>query len=835
MSNSYTSPDQVCVLNRRLISIPPLFFLSVAFSIGIWLAHLVLFPFLLVALITIFLVFISTLFVRRNLFIPLSILTFFAIGILFGANDRALYRHHIALTAPPGPLVLEGFVISVPETSIKGKKETISFILASKSFFQKGRSNQVEGKVQTFLHNPGRTIHFGDRLRLRGTLEVPRENRNPHSFDYGNYLAQHGVIRIFRGIGRFSVLNQSEGQGNWFLLLANRLRIYLKGRLEKLFPSPHYEVASALLFGFRKNIAQDIQDAFIKTGTAHLIAISGLNISLVGGLFYFLLSLFCIPRSINLVLSIVFISIYTVLAGANIPVLRAWIMGVVILLGFLLGQERNLKSALFFSFFVLLAWEPSALFQASFQLSFVAMASLIFILPQLERILTSIHATDETSLFVVSFKEKSPLRFLQYLARLRRSITQTFLASLAATIGMFPLLIWYFNLFSVIGFLANVIAIPVCTMGIAATLILLLLDFIFPPLAQWLSFLPLAFFKLELWCIEWFAKVPVGYLYLQHPPWFFLALYYGFLIAWLVFSNRSFLSWFRMALVISMSLVAGGFFIGASPISSRIIFFDLGKTESAFISFSNGANCLINTGRSFPSDQAYWILRPFLMASGIQKLDSVLFTKVDGRHAGGFHTLIHHVQLRNVLASVESRKTASWDKYIGLSGFKRLKVHSLSPGSRIQFGSDADIYIEVLSVSPKNAALKPGEISGLHIQDGKTKILYLASVNAETFQALSQLSDLQYDFIFLPHHEFKISEDEKSFLTRLSCHFIVLNQRDQIDQFKAQLEFPLGPKVLFMEESGAVEFYRSRSQWIYRAFLNSAPKSSSRNKFHLAY
>ncbi|MBI3999399.1 MAG: ComEC/Rec2 family competence protein, partial [Candidatus Omnitrophica bacterium] len=796
------------------LTIPPIFFLSIAFGAGIWLASCFWFPFHLMMFIAGLSLVGLALSVRKRFFAFLSILVFLVFGILFGINDRMVSERHISNVGFDGPLSLEGMVATAPETLIKGKKKTVSFVLKAHHFFRDGSYYETEGKVQVFLHNPQTSIHFGDWIRLRGRLESPRKSRNFHSFDYGEYLARNGITKIFRGIGRFSVTRQVKGRGSRIFSSINDFRMFLKERLASLFPAPHHELASALILGFRKNIPQEIQDAFIKTGTAHLLAISGLNISLVAGLFYFSLSFFQIPRACNLFLAIAFVVFYTVLAGANIPVLRAGIMGVVMLLGFLLGEERNLKSAFFFAFFVLLAMNPSALFSASFQLSFIAMASLIFLLPDLEKAVKSTTSEEGIESFLISNHPFMPRKIW---ALLLRSTGQTFLASLAATIGMFPILIWYFNLFSLIGFLANVIAIPVCTIGIASTLILLLVDLVFSPLAHWLAFFPLAFFKFELWLIEYLAKVPVGYFYLPSPPWSFFLFYYGFLTAWLFLSARPRFARARFGCLFGIAMVVGVYLAGINFSTPRFVFFDLGKNDSAFFSFSNGANCLINTGRHFPNNQAYWILRPFLMASGIQKLDSLLLTQVNGWHAGGLAALREHVQFQKIWIPPGSGKIAAWNRYIE-KGMKRLKIDFLSEGDRIQFGSGSKSYVNVLAVSGK-------QILAFSVYEGTAKMLYIVSAKAETFKILSQISNPDYEFIFLPHHEFEMSEDEKMFLKRFPARFIILNQRGNVDHFRDELKTFVNAAILPIEQVGAVEFYQSQGKWVCKTFLNPSPSS----------
>ena len=813
MPDLHTRLDKDLIPERNLISVPPIFFISISFALGIWLSHSVPFSFFLVSLVALVGLCILTRLTQNALFTPASAFVLFLIGILFGVNDQTVSSRDITILVQEGPITLEGNVVTVPETVREGRKETVSFVIESNSIFRKGWAHpvQVSGKVQVFLYNPRREIRFGDQLRLRGILEIPRRSRNPHSFDYAEYLARNGIRMVFRGIGQYSVLRQRKGKESWFLSKVNDLRIFLKLRIETLFPSPHHELANALILGFRKNIPRQIQDAFIQTGTAHLLAISGLNVSLIAGLFYLLNQLIGIGRVFNLFLIAFFIAFYTVLAGASFPVLRAGIMGVVVAVGFLIGEERNLKSAFFFAFFILLVFSPSALFQASFQLSFVAMASLIFILPRLEKIFISIKPQEK---FFYSS------RFYFFLIRIGHSFAQTLIASVAVTMGMFPILVWYFNLFSLVGFLANLFVVPVCTIGIALALALLALDFIFPSLAYWFHFLPLAFFQLELWLVQFFSSASIGYRYVSSPPWFVFILYYGFLFGWLFLPARFVKAKVRSMCLSGVAIVSVVFSVRWMHPSPHFTFFDLGKSsDAAYLSFSNGANCLVNTGKHFPSDQAYWILRPFFMGSQVQRLDSILLTKVDGSHAGGFRTVTEHVKFQKLWTPSGKNAKGPWSKYIGLKEIGNAKIGVVSRGDKIQFRLNSGVHIEIL-------ASGSGQILAFKVQDERRKILYLASVRADVFDWLMKAENVNdFDIVFIPHQEFDITKSEERFLARASPRFIVSNQREFLPQFKAQVESITRSKILFLEELGAIEFYFSQNDWTYKTFLSSLPTS----------
>ena len=822
MPSSSNAPDPNLVSERRWIQTPPIFFLPLAFAGGIGLVRYVPVSFFSAVWITAFVLTLLALRVRSSSFVPLAALSFFVIGVLFGLNDRSVSERNIALMGPTGWMVIEGEVVTAPETLKAGKREMVSFVLNAHDFYREGFVYRTEGKVQVFLHHPDREIHFGDRLRIRGTLEEPKSSRNPHAFNYAAYLAELGIFKVFRGVGRFSILRQEEGHGNRFLAAINRLRAHLKKRVETLLPVRHASLASAVLLGFRKDIARSVQDDFIRSGTAHLLAISGLHLSLIASLFYFVANFFHIPRMLRLMMTILVILLYTALAGAKMPVLRAGTMGVVILVGLLLGQDRNLRSAFFFAFLMILIWDPSVLFQASFQLSFTAIAALIFLLPKLQHVPDL--KEEETNESTVPSRDGNPLpptplgsKILVYLKRSAHSVKQVLLSSLAVMIGLFPILIWYFHLFSPIGFVANLVAIPIAVWGIAATFILLAIDSVSTRAAALLKFIPSGLFEIELRLIEWFADVPLGNFFVPAPPPYFLIIYYGLLLVWLIpvhvygpiFSGEKgyrIFRWIRRAFVIGLGFVSTILLAGAPMGIQRLVIFDLGKTDSSFMSFSNRVNCLINAGRHFPSDQAYWVLRPFLMGRGVRRLDHVLLTQADAAHAGGFQTLLEHVPLKHVWVPVGSDGTKGRQKYVTVLGRRGVRLEEVSEGDVIHLGSTSPTHIKVLAAAKAKAL-------ALLLEDQKSSILYVSSSAAETFKRLSELNELAADLVFLPHYEGNLPEEMKLVLGRLRPRFIVSNQRDRIPEFKVNLGLGFPSEVLFLADSGALEFERMKGGW----------------------
>ena len=245
--------------------------------------------------------------------------------------------------------------------------------------------------------------------------------------------------------------------------------------------------------------------------------------------------------------------------------------------------------------------------------------------------------------------------------------------------------------------------------------------------------------------------------------------------------------WLKWAALSAFCTVCIFTFATPAHSSFRILFFDLGKTEASFVSFSNGRNCLINTGRRYPNDQAFWIVRPFLMASGFRTLDHVLLTSSDSAHAGGLQTLTKYFQISNLFIAPQ------------------LSVEK----SEISFGPDSSI--ELLAASH-------GKPLVFQIRQGEVSALYFTSTQAKAFELLLKKPVFSYDIVFFPQHDYGIGDAEEIFLKRTRPRFIVSNQREGLSELKAELESIVSSELFFIQNLGAVEFRLLKEGWNWQNF-----------------
>ncbi len=240
------------------------------------------------------------------------------------------------------------------------------------------RWQEVSGTALLFMPRYP-TYSYGDVLLVTGKLETPPQL---DGFDYKGYLAHQGIYSTIL-YPQMEILDSGEGSKplQWVYSLRNRL----SQNLATILPEPQASLAQGITLGIRGNIPSQVKDDFSRSGTAHLLAISGLHLSIIAGiLLSFGMWLFGKRHYLYIWLALGIIWLYALITGMHPPVVRGAIMASLFLAAELLGRQRSAFTALAFAAAVMIGISPQILWDASFQLSFLAMSGLIFIFPLLQ-------------------------------------------------------------------------------------------------------------------------------------------------------------------------------------------------------------------------------------------------------------------------------------------------------------------------------------------------------------------------------------------------------------------------------------------------------------------
>jgi competence protein ComEC len=351
-----------------------------------------------------------------------------------------------------------------------------------------GETLAVSGLLITYLP-PGGDWRYGDLLQLTGEPAAP-ESANS---GYSAYLANQG---IYTTLNQPRAVRLERDTGSPLLAALYSLRDTAYSRINQFLPQPESSLLAGILLGVEENIPQTVADAFRDTGTAHIIAISGFNIAILVGMFFWLFRrllrwTWAIPATF------LTIAAYSLLVGGGASVLRAAVMGGMGLLGREIGRKQSGANSLSFTAAVMLLFNPHLVWDISFQLSFAATLGLI------------LYADPMQQAFIrLTEKRLSP----GLARRLAEPVGEYFLFTLAAQVMTLPIILAHFGRLSLSALIANPIILPVqaliMILGGAAVLVGLVLA----PLGQLLAWLVYPLLAFTIRAVELLARIPGGVL-----------------------------------------------------------------------------------------------------------------------------------------------------------------------------------------------------------------------------------------------------------------------------------------------------------------------------------
>ncbi len=367
----------------------------------------------------------------------------------------------------------------------------------------------VEGLLLARLP-AGQAWRYGDRIRLEGSPETPPEGE---AFSYRAYLARQGIHTVLKAEEAHRLAGE---RGNPLLRLLLRFKARALKTVYRLWPDPEASLLAGILLGVESGIPAPVQAAFQETGTSHVIAISGFNITIVAGLFITFFGRWWGLRRGTL-LAVAGVVVYTLLVGADAAVVRAAIMGAVTLFARLLGRRQAALNTLAFTAALMTALDPFTPWDVGFQLSFAATLGLV------------LYADPLTRAF-----ERSALRLLPetWVRRAGGAVSEYVLLTFAAQITTLPVMAYHFGALSWVAFLTNPVILPVqppiMTLGGLAAL----LGTLWLPLGQLAAPLVWPFVLFTIRAVEFFAELPGGQWFLGDVPAGWILAFYGALFAW---------------------------------------------------------------------------------------------------------------------------------------------------------------------------------------------------------------------------------------------------------------------------------------------------------------
>ncbi len=326
--------------------------------------------------------------------------------------------------------VLQGYVASNPEN----KAGKTKFIFRAKKITVPGREIPVDDNILITANLSN--VKFGDSVIMTAALATPK---NFQDFDYVSYLKKDGIRFIINfpkdiSVQNYEILSFSDKFKIFFYKPVIQLKNKFESAINNSISEPQAGFINGILLGNTANLSQDLKESFNKTGTSHILAISGYNIAIISWAVMWILIWF-FPRRKAFWFSVAIIVVFTIMTGASSSVVRASVMGLLLLFAQGYGRLYDPKNSILFAGALMIFENPLILrLDIGFQLSFLAVLGLMYIYPIIN------HWT----------------RKLSNAGHFKDLIS----ATISAQIAVFPLLVYYFHNFSLISLPANILILP---------------------------------------------------------------------------------------------------------------------------------------------------------------------------------------------------------------------------------------------------------------------------------------------------------------------------------------------------------------------------------------
>ncbi len=632
-------------------------------------------------------------------------------------------NQHLAHTLPQdlegAKITLIGTITSVVEDRIDQEK--------ARFLFKVSKINNVHVKwalpalVKLSWDNPSKSLQPGDTWALKVKLKRPRNYANPGSFDSEKFFFQQRIV----GLGYVVSTHENKCLATSYVYPIDRLRQYFMHLVQQHLAQREYaDVILALTLGIKTNMSAERMQVLQNTGTAHLMAISGLHIGIIAALLFYVLRkvwrwlpatwLHISAPRLGAIAALIISIVYAALAGFSIATQRSLIMVLMFLFGLLYKRNITRMHSYCVALLAVLLWDPFVVLSLGFWFSFIAVALLLYSLRG-------------------RFKARDKFtRVVQY-----------FKPQMVLTIGLLPISLLYFAQNSIIGPVANAIAIPwvgffVIPLGVLAILSI--------PISQTMgqNLLLLAehnFAYLWPW-LEKLARLPTYVWSLPTANLWLIMLCAALGSVWLLMPRGIPGRWWGL--------------LGFAPLLfGHAAVIPFGQAEFTLLDVGQGMSAVVRTqnhtlvydtgakiNRDF--DLGSRVVAPYLRAMGVKKIDVLMISHADNDHIGGTRGL-----LRSFTA--DTFVTSAMDE---LAEFNPLECRA---GQHWEWDG---VKFTVMHPSADFAYKKRNDLSCvLMVQAGEHKVLLTGDIEKLSEKQLIEHygDNLHADVLLVPHHGSKTS------------------------------------------------------------------------------
>ncbi len=639
------------------------------------------------------------------------------------------------------PVIIEGTIDNRPESTQNGWR----VILRAEKLINNNKYMAVKGRLSLSIKEGRIDFVTGDRVRFESRIRAPRNYGIPGEFDVEKYMAFKNIFASSFVKKSDEVINIGDSGEYPIQRRVDLIAMHLGEFIRINIPSSEGAILRALLLGDMGAVPKVLKDAYTRSGVNHILSISGFHVGIIA-VFIFqiiilaarsseLLLLHLNMRRLSLVLTLPVLIFYLFLSGAAPATVRSVIMIGVYILAMLVEREVDPIDSLMLAAIIILASSPTALFDLSFQLSFVAIWGILVLTP----------------IMVAPFERVQ--------GNIPRKLLLFFFASVAAIGATIIPVAYFFHRTTATGLISNFLIVPLLGYG-AVVIGFSALPFVFlsPYIAKLLLLAASFLVNISNSIIMFLAKLPI--LPVFSPSQTELAIFYIFMAA-VTFINPGRI---RLSCCFALALAfVGSIFMQASPDKGKLAltFFSVGQGESILVNFPDGKRMLIDGGGS-PGETSWDIgeklLAPALWKMGIDSLDYMVLTHPHPDHIRGLNYVAANFTVGEFWEGGSYPDIKEYRELMDIINRRKIpvrKINSASPpieigGIRIE---PLAPFADTLQAESSDYRKTNDESMVFRIESGKFSVLFTGDIGNEIEGRLARNPELlRCTVLKLPHH-----------------------------------------------------------------------------------
>jgi competence protein ComEC len=469
----------------------------------------------------------------------------------------------------------------------------------------------------------------GYEVKISGTFYKGREQRNPGEFNYNEYLNSKGITGILL-IDTISNIQVVSDEASSFINIIHQVRKTLDEQIEKYHSPETASLLRGLLLADRREIDYETKNQFINAGVFHVLAVSGLHVGYIVLIFLLIFGRFNL--FLRSILTIVGLICFMLITGVPPSVFRATLMAVILIIAFLLNRSTNLINSIAIAALIILTVDPNEIYNPGFQLSFAAVLSIAIIYPLIERNISKLRLQNKALSYILLF----------------------IAVSFSAQVGTFPFTLLYFNKFSTIALLTNLLVIPAIGFIIGIALFTLAISIVFPFIAAYYASANDLITKFILEVIHFTGRLDFSHVVVNQYSITDLIIFYFFITVFLtsIFYFKKFIPKLILTVLIVFNIFIFSSLDDEELLPENVLsvfMIDIGQGDSFLIKFPNSKTALIDAGNTnFYFDNGERVIIPLLEYLDIDKIDYAFVSHIDADHYAGFVSLILDGKIKTV-------------------------------------------------------------------------------------------------------------------------------------------------------------------------------------------